>query len=412
MTSASLEALLREHMGLDIQSIGEKSLQRAIEERQRATASPSEQSYLTRVSSDDAELQELVEAVIVPETWFFREREAFSALTRVALESWLTRDPARFLRLLSMPCSSGEEPYSLAMALLDAGLSPASFSIDALDISSRSLAKARSGLYRSNSFRGADLSFRERHFRANGPGTYLLSAEVRSTVSFAHGNFLEPGLLQRAPPYDVVFCRNLLIYLEPSAQERVLRALVRLTAPDGLLFVGPSETTLFLQGGFEPLRVPQAFAFRRLHDGEALRPSERKIASEPTRPLRGLPRAPAQQVNAPVVAAAQASARALRLEDAQRLADQGQLGDAELVCREHLRLHGPSAHAFHLLALLSEAAGNVEAAIEQHRKTLYLEPDHHEALLHLALLLQKRGDIAGAERLRRRAARSPQGGAS
>jgi chemotaxis protein methyltransferase WspC len=100
------------------------------------------------------------------------------------------------------------------------------------------------------------------------------------------------------------------------------------------------------------------------------------------------------------------------IELARRLADQGRLADAAGHCEAHLREHGPSAEAFYLLGLVSDASGRTGEAVEQYRKALYLEPNHHEALIHLALLLQKQGDAAGAQRLQRRASRlQPNSGA-
>ena len=103
--------------------------------------------------------------MVVTETWFFREKQPFAALVRLVIEEWLPAHPTGKLRLLSVPCSSGEEPYSMAMALMDAGFLAARFEISAVDISSRALAFAQRAIYGRNSFRGADLEFRARHFR-------------------------------------------------------------------------------------------------------------------------------------------------------------------------------------------------------------------------------------------------------
>ncbi len=100
-------------------------------------------AYWERVRGSRAELQALIEAVVVPETWFFRDREAFAALARLAREEWLPSAPQTgCCRLLSLPCSTGEEPYSMAMALLDAGVPADRFRIDAVDISAAALAQA------------------------------------------------------------------------------------------------------------------------------------------------------------------------------------------------------------------------------------------------------------------------------
>ena len=97
------------------------------------------------------------------------------------------------------------------------------------------------------------------------------------------------------------------------------------------------------------------------------------------------------------------------MDHARRLADQGHLVEAAALCEAHLRERGPTAEAFNLLGLVRDASGKADDAAAQYRKALYLEPNHHEALIHLALLLQKQGDVAGAQRLQRRASRLQQG---
>ena len=121
MPGVDFDALLREAIGLDATSLGPSAVARAVAARQAACRLDDVHGYWLRVRSSPSELQELIEAVVVPETWFFRDPAAFSALAAMA-HSDLVANPARDLRLLSLPCSSGEEPYSMAIALLDAGL--------------------------------------------------------------------------------------------------------------------------------------------------------------------------------------------------------------------------------------------------------------------------------------------------
>jgi chemotaxis protein methyltransferase WspC len=149
---ADFETLLKEAIGLDAATIGRSALDRAIRERERACRL-ADQAYCERVSSDGDELQALVEAVVVPETWFFRDREAFTALGKVVRDTILRRNPNQEARILSLPCSTGEEPYSMAMALIDAGVSPKGVRIDAVDVSHRALGYARRGVYGKSAFR-------------------------------------------------------------------------------------------------------------------------------------------------------------------------------------------------------------------------------------------------------------------
>ena len=136
--------------------------------------------------------------------------------------------------MLSLPCSSGEEPYSIAMALLDAGVPASRFQIDALDISERVVQFARRGLYGRNSFRGDALDYRDRYFTETGDG-HQLSAQVMERVRFQSGNLFDAGLLAHAPAYDFVFCRNLLIYFDQATQERAVQVLRRHTREDGVV---------------------------------------------------------------------------------------------------------------------------------------------------------------------------------
>src|SRR5439155_126273 len=115
------------------------------------------QEYGRLIETQVGEWDQLLESVVVTETWFFRDRNPFAMVARLAREQWLPSHPTAPMRLLSVPCSSGEEPYSLVMALLDAGVPTTRFQIDAADISSRALARAKQGIYGKNSFRGNDI---------------------------------------------------------------------------------------------------------------------------------------------------------------------------------------------------------------------------------------------------------------
>ena len=194
MGLADIENLLKETMGLNVASIGSPAVARAVQERLSACHLPDLGAYWNRIRASESELQQLVETVVVPETWFFRDRESFTVLARLVRDEWLSGPRQDPVRLLSLPCSTGEEPYSMAMALLDAGVPADRFHIDAVDISARVLSQAGRGMYGRNSFRGQDLAFRDRHFRATADG-YRLSEAVCQQVRFQQGNLFDGGLL-------------------------------------------------------------------------------------------------------------------------------------------------------------------------------------------------------------------------
>jgi chemotaxis protein methyltransferase WspC len=398
--AAKIEALLKEAMGLHAASIGSTSVERAVRVRLAGCGAATMDEYWERLRNSRSELQELIEVVVVPETWFSRDREAFAELSRVACEEWRPNRPAAIRRLLSVPCSTGEEPYSMAMAMLDADFSPERFVIDAVDISERSLAQARHGVYGKNSFRGSDLAFRERYFEPVGDG-HRVNDTVRRAVRFKHGNVLADDFLAGVEPYDAIFCRNLLIYFDDATQDRTIATLRKILADNGLLFVGPAEASTLIDHDLVSAKVPLAFAFRKAPPRSAA--PRAHTAAAPAKPnpqkTRKTQAAPQMQPQPPPKPAAAPD----RLEDAFALADQGRLTEAAALCEEQMRAHGPSASAFYLMGLICSADGRLMAADRCYRKALYLDQNHHDALVHLALLLEQQGDAKAAKLLRNRA---------
>ncbi|MGG2398690.1 CheR family methyltransferase [Pseudomonas sp. SH1-B] len=402
-----IERLLKSRIGLDAESVGRSVIVRAVSQRMSSLGQDSLESYWLTLGGSPREQQALVEAVVVPETWFFRYPESFSALASLALERHAQLQGARPLRLISLPCSSGEEPYSIAMTLLDNGLTPQQFQIDALDVSDKVLEWARMGLYGRNSFRGDALAFRERFFREQASGSFLLDERVRNCVRLRTGNLLDVSLFAGEPAYDFIFCRNLLIYFDRPTQVRVLELLKRQLHSDGTLFIGPAEASLASQNGLQALGRQQTFAFRLA----PLTPIKKQPERAPVNRARALPVTPprpAQTVrprvlskapSAPTLPAATVDIWA----EVASLANAGRTDEARQRCEQHLQQNGPSASAYYWLGLLSDSAGSSEQACAYYRKAIYLEPQHREALTHLAAHLESQGDLAGAQRLYRRA---------
>ena len=408
-----LQQLLKESIGIDAASIGVSAIERALRIRGSATGALHADAYAERVRSSPAELDEFIDAVVVPETWFFRDAGALRALAELALQRSAAQGSATTLRLLSLPCSTGEEPYSMAMAVLDAGMLPHQFHIDAVDISERLLARARAGIYGRGSFRGADLAFRERHFDGAADG-YRIRDTVRQLVTFRRGNLIAPEV-SWSDRYDFVFCRNVLIYFDAATQDRALRNVAALLKPDGYLFVGAAETALLWEREFRSSRVGGAFVFqkgRRVRRAEPIAPHQPVSTApgnnRPARPvdLAALGLTHDRRRPPPVRQPATAGPAPTLLQQARAHADEGHFVEAARLCEQHLREKGPNGEAHYLLGLVRDASGNEADAAVHYRKALYLEPHHADALLHLALLLDRQGQTAAAQVLRNRARRA------
>ena len=425
MPQITIETLLRQTMGLDASTIGSSIITRAIERRMAECNLPNMASYLERLQASKEEMQALIENVIIPETWFFRDQEPFNFLRKYATSEWFpsqtkNKITSPVLRILSIPCSTGEEPYSIAIALLEAGLQAKSFHIDAVDISQNSLAKAKRAIYSKNSFRSSDLTFRERYFETRADG-YKLCELVANTVNFIQGNLLKDNFLWEQLHYDVIFCRNLLIYFDDSTRKQAIKTLDRLLNKQGLLFVGHSETRQILASGFVSVRHPLAFAHRKAEE-----PSSLGILPIPTLTTYKPIKIPAPSISntffptnnrqpslnqyldnqqLATTVRLQSNEQLSLLQKAKDLADQGQLNEAVKLCETYLTEHPLSAEAYLLCGQVYQAMGNNAQAEQHFKKTVYLEPNHYEALIHLALIKECQGDLEQAAILRQRVQR-------
>jgi chemotaxis protein methyltransferase WspC len=403
-----IENRLRATIGLEPASVGSGVVHRAVRHRMRSLGLKQPEDYLRVLEGSRAEWEELVESLVVTETWFFRDPEPIAAFTHLVLAGWMPARKAAPLRLLSVACSSGEEPFSLAMALLDAGVPADWFEIEAIDISARALAHARRGVYSQNSFRGKDLAFRTRYFQPSTEGC-VLAPVVRHCVRFYAANFLDDAFLAGAASYDFIFCRNLLIYLDPLARRKALDKIERLLKPGGFLFVGPVEQPLAIEHGFMAADIPTAFACRKPARGTRRQRTHSSLVSAGAASGRQFPRQalarPPMGRRLPASSPSETSLSSRTdLETARRLADAGRLQEAVEVCEAHLCEHRASAQAYYLLGLVRDASGE-PGAVDCYRKALYLDPHHYESLVQMALLLQNRGEAARARVFRNRALR-------
>ena len=399
------QALLRRATGLSVSKV---VAERAVRQRMEQTGFGDSAAYLQALTP--AEMTQLIELVVVPESWLFRDPQAFYATVELVQERWAR---GRATRILSIPCAGGEEPYSMAMALRDGGVPKQAFSIDAYDLSPGCIERAQAGVYGRNAFRAQDVAFRERYFTHVADDAYRIIDALREQVTFRQGNLLQFDTATYSRHYDVIFCRNLLIYFDKPTTRAAIANLSALLADDGMLLAGYAEVPSFCQNGFAPLQFRQAFALKK----EATPPAaviQVAALPPPTRALRSVPPAPRP---APARAAPAPAARprpvpvqapqppADLLAEARLLADRGQLREAGEKCHAHLARVPEAAEAYFMLGIINELAGKMDLADDYWRRCIYLQPDHYEALCHLSLLAERNGNHTAAATLKARAAR-------
>lgn len=413
-----IEQALSREIGLCAASIGGTAIAIAVKAHMHELRCTDFERYVSRVQHSTEELRALVELIVVSETWFFRDMDVFRTLLDHVHGAWLKSRTARALRVLSIPCATGEEPYSIAITLLDGGMTPDSFRIWAFDVSHQAVSAARLGLYGKNSFRGEPLGLRRRHFEDAGNGELRVGEAARACVTIDQGNLLEGKLKADQSQFDIIFCRNVLIYLDRNARVKACDNLSNWLAKDGILFTGHAEALDGMDPRFRRLEGGSHFAFARRLDPPALvapvlvspNPRLRKLTQ--ARPVSLAAKRPSGSV-VPQLASDRAKARddssAVDAGDTLvavgRLADRGDLTAARRACERILVNSGASAEAYCLLGVVRKASGDADAALECFTKALYLDQGHYESLVHMALLLEQRGDRTSAANFRRRADR-------
>lgn len=424
MPFSPIKDLLQQKIGLNASSVGDSSIERAVRHRLAFNKVDDVKDYYEMLLANATELAELVEEVVVPETWFFRNNTPFDAF-----KDYITKtvEPqlkhGEKIRILSIPCSSGEEPYSAAISLHSAGLSLDKIQIDAMDISKRAIAKAKRAIYGKNSFRGIDEDIQNTYFVKGGAG-YRLIEEVREVVNFRQGNFLIGSLSPQPDYYDAIFCRNLLIYFDRPTQKMALEKIHRSLKERGALFVGHAETSQVTRDLFVQLYSARSFGYVKVNE-EQRRQSKResqlpaKVPHQWQSVFDQLAKLSSKEPVTPKPKTAkpqpspQASSSATRenvepkisLISVERLANKGKYLEAIELCQLYLKQTPDSADAYYMLGLIKDLNGESGEADGFLRKAIYLNPNHEQALVLAGLLAEKRGEIEAAMSYKRRARR-------
>ena len=328
------------HTGLSASGAGNARLESRLRERSAALGMTVD-AYVARLEHDADETQNLVDHLTIQETSFFRDEFHFEALVRRVLPA--SRGP---VTVWSAGCATGAEPYSLAMALHEAGVDD--FRVVATDISRPAVERVRAGWYRESELRGLSAARRGRYLARAGDG-WEIDPDLRARITVEHHNLLVDPVPAAPGELLAVFCRNVFIYLERARITTFLETLRPHLADEGVVFVGGSESIWAIPEGYRLDRLGDAFCYRRA----------RRCAAPPTTPATPpKPRAPRRPVPEPAVIAPAAPVE-------------------------------PTP-----TAVLDRATTEVE----RHRRAVYRSPDDVLAHLRLALALEADDDLHAAQR--------------
>jgi len=394
----SSKVLLQEITGLDAELLGAATLFRVVLERTQQYGLNDPIDYLSLVRGDSRVRAEFVAATTVPETWFFRDETPFTYF-----EHWLEQRLRNFTSatpsctVLSLPCASGEEAYSMAMVAHRVGFNSEMFRVLGIDINATLIAQAQVGIYGDNAFRGAGWQpYQECFDRVDDARS--VKSFVREFVTFRCANLFTLNAEGAGRKFDVVFCRNLLIYMNPATQQKALHELSLLLADDGVLVVGHAEAGVLRSRGFLADSFAGGFAFRKLRHGAELARKKNQQPHMVSAPLKGNP--PRKQ--SPSESSVIGSYTSL-VAEIEQLADRGDLLAAQQRCEWVLSTGADDAEVLFLCGVIAQARGDSVAARQLLERAILRQPDHARALLQLSAVLHAAGDGARAEELGLRA---------
>jgi chemotaxis protein methyltransferase CheR len=242
-------------------------IDRRLAERIVATGSESFASYFTMLRSDaDHEIEHLVNAFTVNETYFYREEHQLRCMTSSLLGELMQRKPpGESFRIWSIPCSTGEEPYSIAMWLMENWRDVDKYNIEIVgsDIDTRALKAAGEGIYGERALMRLSRDMVRRYFNPLGNEQYQIDPGLRESVQFTAANLIDARDIAQYRDFDIVFCRNVLIYFDDSSRRSAAENLYECLRPGGFICLGHSETMSRISPLFRVSRFPDAIVYQK-----------------------------------------------------------------------------------------------------------------------------------------------------
>lgn len=411
---------IHKHSGIFLEDIKMDSLRISLVTRATRLDYTDYRDYFKHLSHDEDEFKELMNLVTINETSFFRFPAQFDALRdQVIPEILQGKSPGdRQFRVWSAGCSTGEEPYTIAMTLLDSTLEPLGYQMEVMgsDVSTQALDRAKAGVYPARALNNLSQNVIQRWFEAV-PDGHRPVRRVRDLCSFHFHNLIkEPYPLAFMSTWDVIFCRNVTIYFRVESTRRVVDHFYEALNPGGYLFIGHSETLTSVSDRFEPVEINGVFLYRKplekrvisFSEVAAARRSARRTVDERP-PRRTALRAEAdhaekparRRVSAatPVVATSDADPATVEqlVARAHELLEEARASEALELALRALALQPDNLHAHVVAAFAYADAGDLDAATAQAEDALRVNPLAASARYILGVIKRERGDLNGAE---------------
>jgi chemotaxis protein methyltransferase CheR len=417
-----LRCFINEHLGLNFTIDKNKDLERCFANMVTAKNISNPTNYLAELFSSSPTrkvIREIAPYFTVGETYFMREQPVFDALKGRILPSLINRQRKKNhlqIKIWSAGCSSGEEPYSIAILLKEMlpDLRDWRISIIGTDINPSALQKAKSGIYSEWSFRRLDESFKNKYFRAIGKNRYEILPDIRSMVVFSELNLADldfPAVHNGTYQCDIIMCRNVLYYFSESKRNQILDKLSLCLTEDGWLINSPSESYSKYLNNLQSYFFPGVICYRKSMSKPDYKIAEplidryfvNKALSEPNQPnytkfnhnkdystnvfsqkiysKQSLPKS-AKTVGVNSIPPSQPPLDEV-LQQAKVAADIGEYEKAKEICEKVIATDPVNAAAYYLLGVINAEQGQLESAVKLIQQALFL--DSNMVLAHIAL---------------------------
>lgn len=425
---AQFTTLLSQRTGINLETLNHVNIKEIIIRHIKSFQTQGLEELYIKIIQDPQLFNHLIESIVIPETSFFRHAASFTFLKQYCLEQSVKKST---FRILSVPCSTGEEPYSIAITLLEAGIPSSKITIDAFDISEVAIAKAMEGKYKKYAFRSSSSvmeQYQLKKYFDQRDEFYLIRPEIKSLVNFKQGNLMGSDFLAFYPEYDIIFCRNVLIYFSDLARRQVVQKLYQLLSDQGLLFIGYAEMIFISAEYFKSLHFPQAFAYRK-EKKQIISKATTKTSIKTNLPTKQTPSEQQRNLNQKKLTSSLENIKGKipenlsppgslstkpqylnqdqgktvnKLSSIRQLANQGALSAALEACQNYIKEYPTDAGGYLLIGEIYQAKNLDLDAYGAFKKALYLNPECTDSLTHLIFLSEQQSNFKQAHRYRQR----------
>ena len=402
-TAEDIKEILRTKIGLNTSSIDSSYFNSTLLNFMEAIDCESTNELFDLLKLNQTKLVSFAEYFLEKSSWFFRDKETFNVLAEFINFQIKETDK---IRILSMGCGTGEEPYSIAMSLVESGFNPKNFIVEAIDISPTVIEIARQALYNDNSFKDTDIRLKEKYFQ-QAEDIYILHPQIAQLVNFYKGNFIEQNFFAGRQHYDIIFAKNIFNFLTRDATMKLVNNILLVLSDSGILVATENEIDKFYTGQFQKTVYGETILKKinqenSIRQNEKIRGTKKRHTSKLfTNILKFKKSHVMPYINAKGMPANNFPLNS-RIREIQQMLHSGLYENALENCNELIKEDSQNADIYYWMGYINEAMNDLNKAEDFYHKALYIEPEHYEAIVKLIIIFESKGWTDKADLLKKR----------